>query len=168
MDCRLVPLLSSGLDGSAETSDTDPSVAEAAGTGGARSEGAVDAMRSDAAVAWRKAAARTASTVLRSAPPQLGHEAIMRPVTEPLAPLLCVHPAAGRSGVAVGPHPLSCRATVDAELVVQVSEGALHEVVLLLSSLLRGSGAPRHVVAALPPSVSSARPLTCSPVSPRV
>ena len=104
MDCRLVPLLSSGLDGSAETSDTDPSVAEAAGTGGARSEGAVDAMRSDAAVAWRKAAARTASTVLRSAPPQLGHEAIMRPVTEPLAPLLCVHPAAGRSGVAVGPH----------------------------------------------------------------
>ena len=73
--------------------------------------------------------------------------------SEPLAPLLCVHPAAGRSGVAVGPHPLSCRATVDAELVVQVSEGALHEVVLLLSSLLRGSGAPRHVVAALPPSV---------------
>ena len=50
-------------------------------------------------------AAGFSSTVLRSAPPQLGHEAIMRPVTEPLAPLLCVHPAAGRSGVAVGSAP---------------------------------------------------------------
>eukprot|EP01046_Picozoa_sp_COSAG06_P004136 COSAG06_NODE_169_length_21469_cov_23.096865_2_plen_524_part_00 len=88
MGRQLMPLLVAGLDGDDSTASSIdggagadlPSVAHPApGPGGGGSEAQADtvaAMRTGSAEAWRKAAAKVAAAALRSAPTELGFEAL--------------------------------------------------------------------------------------------
>jgi hypothetical protein len=152
MGAQLMQLLSAGLSG--EDSEESGAPAPAAPGGGAQSqEATVAAMRSGSAEAWRKAAARVAAAALQSAPPELGYDALIAPCLSPMAMVLPdVHlppasPQPEPQADAAEPEP-----EPEPEVEVVVSEATLQAALTTLASLLRGSGAPRHVILSLPVS----------------
>ncbi len=116
----------------------------------------VAAMRSGSAEAWRKAAAKVASAALRSAPPEIGFDALVAPCLSSLAAVLpdlslptgdvSKTTAARTNTLEPEPEPEPAPAKL------LCSEASLHRVLLELASMLRGTGAPRHVIMALPTS----------------
>ena len=160
---QVIPLLVAGLEHDANIKDGAelPTVGVASAHGVSKDQTAtVAAMRTGSAEAWRKAGAKVASAALRSAPPQIGFDSLIAPCLAPLAALLPdltiptgdpLQTAAVQT-TPVEPEPEPESASYPAPSEVLCSEASLHGALLALASLLRGSGAPRHVIMALPTS----------------
>ena len=134
-----------------------PTVGAAPLRGEGRDQAAtVAAMRTGSAEAWRKAAAKVASATLRSAPPEVGFDSLVAPCLTPLAALL---PDLTLTTIDVSETTVAYTKALEPEpepepvpTKLLCSEGSMHRTLLTLASMLRGSGAPRHVIMALPTS----------------